>query len=235
MGTMPTTRNSRGDLYPDLGGLIDSLTGEFFERGMAKAQKASLKEWRDRKKPPGVHARFTHQGASYYDFPDLHKGKSGKPPYFVTGQMRDALLRRNPRKKSKKGAPVVESALKIGGGKLNFFGHHHPVESRTARKVRRRTLRRGSKVSRHIRVGGVNVSAHRRQEHILDHVRTIIVEDFDSRTYKEAFLDLRRDQRYIRDRTRDHFFMYLRKAAIGRKGLKPAFVSKHLLEEREAA
>jgi len=103
--------------------LGQQIRGDIWNRWMATAQKRALIWWRDRSVPPGLKARFTVAGATYYQFTSrARKPSSLKPYYHVSGSFMRQLAARKPRtKQASKNAGVVETILKYGGGALNLM------------------------------------------------------------------------------------------------------------------
>ncbi len=103
--------------------LSAQIRGDIWNRWMAIAQKRALIWWRDRSVAPGVKARFTIAGATYYGFGKrLRKPSSQLPYYKVTGALERALLARKPKtKQASKNGGIVQTILKFGGLSLNYM------------------------------------------------------------------------------------------------------------------
>lgn len=101
--------------------MIESLVrSDIWDRWLAKAQRMALLWWRDRRVPPGVAARFTVSGVTYYGFGNrFRKPYSLWPFYRVHGDLERAILLRKPRTSYR--GNTVESRLAFGGGTLNFM------------------------------------------------------------------------------------------------------------------
>jgi hypothetical protein len=103
--------------------LSAQIRGDIWNRYMATAQKRALIWWRDRSVSPGLKARFTVSGASYYGFGKrLRKPSSLRPYYNVTGALERALLARKPKtKQASKNGGIVQTILNFGGLSLNLM------------------------------------------------------------------------------------------------------------------
>lgn len=103
--------------------LAEQIRGDIWNRWLAIAQKRALIWWRDRAVAPGLKARFTTSGATYYGFAKrLRKPSSLKPYYHVTGSLERALLARKPKtRQASKNAGIVQTILKFGGLGLNLM------------------------------------------------------------------------------------------------------------------
>ena len=104
------------------------LRGDIWNRWLALAQKRALIWWRDRSVAPGLNARFTAAGASFYGFgPRLRKPFSLKPYYHATGSLQRALMKRKPRTpQASKNGNIVKTLLKFGGLSLNLMDSTKP-------------------------------------------------------------------------------------------------------------
>ncbi len=91
------------------------------------AQKEALILWRDRKSAPGIAARFTKAGATYYGFTPrstkYNKRKGGLPDFTYTGKLREMLHGRKPRSITAGNSDMAVTRLAYGGGALNFDFH----------------------------------------------------------------------------------------------------------------
>lgn len=98
----------------------NTIRSDIWSRWTAAAQRRALLWWLRRRVAPGVAARFTVSGASYYGFGARQFNPYRiKPYYHVTGSLERLLLSRHPRSSRKSGS--VESRLAFGGGSLNFL------------------------------------------------------------------------------------------------------------------
>jgi hypothetical protein len=112
------------------------LRSDVWERYIALAQRNALLWWRNRRVAPGLAARFTISGATYYGFGQRRFNPfTVKPYYHVTGRLEQMLLKRMPRTSRKSG--TVETRLAFGGGSLNFLTtpQQRPVVSWTTRQT----------------------------------------------------------------------------------------------------
>lgn len=103
--------------------LSEQIRSDIWNRWLAIAQKRALIWWRDRSVAPGLNARFTAAGATYYGFAKrLRKPSSLRPYYHVTGSLQRALMARKPKtKQASRNAGVVQTILKFGGLALNLM------------------------------------------------------------------------------------------------------------------
>lgn len=103
--------------------MIESLIrSDIWNRWVAKAQRNALVWWQQRRVPPGVAARFTISGVTYYGFGSRLRKPYSIPPYYSTrsnGGLEQAILSRKPRTSRMDG--TVVSRLAFGGGALNFM------------------------------------------------------------------------------------------------------------------
>lgn len=118
--------NSRSvDSLATLGRMLRS---DIWDRMYATAQRRALIWWRNRRVAPGLAARFTVSGATYYGFGERRfKPYRTKPYYHVTGSLERLVLSRRPRTSRRSGTVVTQ--LAFGGGRLNFLtsAQHRPV------------------------------------------------------------------------------------------------------------
>jgi hypothetical protein len=100
---------------------IESLIrSDLWNRYVAKAQRNALVWWQQRTVPPGVKARFSVAGVSYYGFGRRYRKPYSLPPYYKnSGALERAILARKP--KTSRASGQVVSRLAFGGGTLNFM------------------------------------------------------------------------------------------------------------------
>lgn len=205
-------------IYQDFGALVAQLRGDLFRRWMRRAQKAALLEWRDRKAPPGLDARFTKAGAEYYGFGNR---KHRKPflanvwYYSHSGDLRAMMHGRRPR--SLRSDTQVVTRLKFGGGALNFLTKLTPVRS----------------ISRELHSGVAGVSAYdytRRvkstgvrinvtvPKHLANWKRYVRVYHRGGQSYAAEFGDFSKDREWISTRTGALFLRIFRRGVLARDG-----------------
>jgi hypothetical protein len=198
---------------PDLEALVGQLRGELFARFLRRAQKAALLEWRDRRDPPGLLARFTAKGIDYYRFGRRGydaKSPSRRPPYFhKEGGLEAQMKVRKPR--SKRSQTEVVTSLKFGGGVLNMLTGVFPVRSLSSEAKTESVsidpytrLRQGKTVS---------VRGYERQV-----TSRKVIKHRGGRSMAEEFGDFSRDRRFIAEAINRHFMAIYRKAALTKKG-----------------
>lgn len=207
--------------------LAETLRGDVFARWMKRAQKAALIAWRDRKIMPGLAARFTREGASFYRFsptPNRYaKSKGNLPEYVKTGRLRDLMRTRMTR--SKHGADVVTS-IRFGGGPLNFLTAIGGVVTTRKDKVTGTELVNAYSYPRRTKAGAtvtISVASYGRR---YSRVRTTLIRSGIS--YAAQFGDLSRDREWIRVRSLVEFRRILRGAAFDKNGVLKSTVLEPL-------
>jgi len=109
-----------GAAMQELRTIENLIRSDIWSRWMALAQRRALVWWQQRRVPPGVAARFTCAGISYYGFGSRTRKPYSLPPYYhVTGSLERALLARKP--KTSRSTGQVVSRIAFGGGSLNFM------------------------------------------------------------------------------------------------------------------
>jgi hypothetical protein len=212
-------------IFKDLAGLVASMKGDLFARWMRRAQKQALIEWRDRKQAPGLAARFEKSGEQFYEF--SKRPRPRRTPYYVkTGKLRDMMSQRKPKAKNNRGTDVV-TALKFGGGALNFLGSKYGIYSITKSTTRVQVTvtghqRKTSTVTQFDRPGGVKVKSYTRaggpiKAYSFSRAQTVIGSSPVSKSYAAEFGAFHRDQPWITKRVEVLFSQISRKASIDRR------------------
>lgn len=195
------------------------LRSDIWDRYVALAQRRALIWWQQRRVPPGVAARFTSAGISYYGFGRRGRKPYSLPPYYhVTGRLSRAILARKP--KTSRSTGHVVTRLAFGGGALNFMTtpSMRPVTGwvRSTRTITEaftvgaytRPWRRGSPTT--VKVSGYSVSRQRTVG------RSKPVRGGE--TYAAAFGHFNKDQRAIELRVAIELRKIVRTRALTKSG-----------------
>ncbi|HYG69177.1 MAG TPA: hypothetical protein VD838_16015 [Anaeromyxobacteraceae bacterium] len=210
-----------GSFLPDLGSLTKNLKRVYLVRWMRIAQKRALIEWRDRDKAPGVMARFTKDGSTFYDFsernPWYNRYKGYTPDFVNTGNFRTMLRSRVPTSPRKVAGDLVTTRLKYGGGVLNLLVDRHGEKVRTVTSTTIATF-----VDPHIRgapwtandPGGMVVVKGYQQTRVTKTVEITRATE----SYSKEFGKFARDREWIVARTNAIFLELWRKAVLTKRG-----------------
>jgi hypothetical protein len=215
-------------VFKDLNNLAQSLRSDIFVRFMKRAQKQALLEWRDRTTAPGLAARFTKAGKSFYGFSDRVNKK--RDPYVKTGQLRTMLSKRRPHSKRSTDTEVV-TALKFGGGALNFLSKKYGTKSKTTsytttvvqvRAAQRRAhnfVRSGKSFAR--RGGPVSGYSQAKTTATVNRIKSPV-------SFASEFAQFTHDGPWISQRARTLFATITRKAVIDRRtgGIKSSYLAE---------
>lgn len=204
-------------VFKDLDGLAKSLKSDLFVRWMKRAQKQALIEWRDRTEAPGLAARFTEAGKSYYNFSNRVNKK--RAPYVLSGALRKMLLQRKPQARRSDKTEVV-TFLKFGGGALNFldkiYGTRSTTTSLTTTVATVKSYQRGD-----ANVTTTNGTFIRRggtvQGYQINHVSKTIKKIKSPNSYAEEFAQFTKDGPWIAQRARALFALIARKSSVDRR------------------
>lgn len=204
--------------FKDLDAFVQQLRGDLFARWMRRAQKAALLEWRDRKDPPGLAARFTAAGAAFYRFGPrssygvLNRIKGGTQHYVLTGGTRDMMAKRRPT--AVRGTQDIVSRLKYGGGKLNFLTNVGAVTGRNVVRWRETVAVAGYTYKHHKTGATVSVSPG-----TSNRARKKVTFTRSATSYAADFGRFLRDSPWIADRTAVLFREIIRRAAFTKGGM----------------
>jgi len=94
------------------------IRSDIWAKWIALAQRKAMVWWQQRAVSPGVKARFTVGGASFYGFGPRVSWRRA-PYYHRKGDLERAILGRKPR--TSRGSGTVETKVAFGGGSLNFM------------------------------------------------------------------------------------------------------------------
>lgn len=211
MAKKPTGTTGK-PLFLDLLTLVEFLRGDLYVRFMRRAQKQALIEWRDRSNPPGLDARFTEEGKSFYDFSRRQRPRRGKGYFIHSGALRRMMKTRQPRSLNTRKDTVV-TTMKYGGGALSFL-----VDVRGTRSISRSHTVAAVQVRGHTRrgIGGIATIVQVKtysQQHRIDKT----VRNKASLPYSAEFARFIRDQAWIEKRTGQLFLMIVRRAVLDRR------------------
>jgi len=230
-----------GDPMPQLSSLWKDLKQETLEKWAWRALRAAFMEWRDRRRPPGVAARFRRAGERFYGFKGRTRLTTAEKLLYVgKGTFRDQLLRRKPKRRKGLGKGQVGMSFSLGGGVMNLLGSITPTAGVTRSQTSVIVNLPGVSVDQHERrtpSGSLTtVSAYRLPaREFFREVATVTVQKA-AESWRDQFGWDRRDETFIAMRFRAHMHMILRKAAVSKKGkLKATFVSNHLREHDRVA
>ena len=196
--------------HPDLDRLVAQLRGDLFVRWMKQAQKAALIDWRDRSGTPGLAARFTKAGDSYYGFTprskSYNKKKGGLPDFVFTSALREMMKSRQP-KSINNGNTEAITRIKFGGGALNFLQSVKKTLGFTITVSSTKTaveayFRRGKAVK-----GYQGTRKHR----TISTTRGTV-------DYAEEYGRLGRDIPWLKSKVQENFIRIFRKAALTKGG-----------------
>jgi hypothetical protein len=207
------------------------LRSDVWERYIALAQRNALIWWRNRRVAPGLAARFTISGATYYGFGQRRFNPyTIKPYYRVTGRLEQMLLKRMPRTSRKSGS--VETRLAFGGGSLNFLTtpQQRPVVSWT-----RVTSTKVISVKEHTRQGFMKQGVFRSHPNTVPAhtlTRTVVqrVPVRGGDTYAAAFGRFTKDRPVIEARVAIELRRLVRQRGMTKKGNWRASVLRPLRE-----
>jgi hypothetical protein len=197
-------------LHKDLDGLVSQLRGDLFVRWMKQAQKAALLLWRDRSETPGLQARFTRAGDSYYGFTPRAKSynrrKGGLPDFVYTTGLREMMKSRQP-KSLNTGNTEAVTRIKFGGGALNFLTAVKKtvgfVVSIVSTKTQVKAYFRGTKT-----VKGYEGT---RKHKTISRTRGTV-------NYAEEYGRLTRDMPWLQNKVKELFLAIFRKAGLTKSG-----------------
>ncbi len=201
---------------PDLEALVAQMKAGFFSRLMRAAQKQALTEWRDRREAPGLAARFTDAGHTFYGFGQRwghYWLKKGSLPDFVkTGRLRDTVLKRKPKSKNAGGTDVV-SRIAYGGGALNFLVNVGGITN-ISRVTERVPIVVAGYAYKHHKTGSiVSVAGHAATR---KRIRTVVTRS--SRSYADEYGDFTRDRPWIAQRVGEVFGELFKRTALTKGG-----------------
>lgn len=219
--------------FADTAELIRQLRDDIFVRIGRKAQKQALLEWRDRGSAPGLAARFTLRGRSFYNF-SRRKGEGQvprKPAFYASGSLRNALLRRAPKARTKSKA-YVETYIKYGGGSLNFLtapNQRGVVKTGDGVRFYSVSMPPVTRVAHTLTVRGVGYyrSGGSVRGHTARRTQKYKTFSLSARTYAQEFAEFGRDQPWIERRTNELIEYIFRKTALDKRtgGVKNKYLA----------
>lgn len=194
---------------PDIDALIAQLKDNIFTRWMKAAQRQALKEWRDRMVAPGLAARFTREGDTFYGFTPRYgktDARKGYLPDFVkTGSLRDSMKNRKPL--SQNGISDAITRMKYGGGALNFM-----TDKRGVKEELRVPVTKVASIGNYTRVvqgATVNVTAYTAER------KGIQVQiQHGTKSYSAEFAEFSKDAPWIKERVNQIFGEIVRSATM---------------------
>jgi hypothetical protein len=196
------------------------IRSDIWSRWLALAQRRALVWWQQRRVPPGVAARFTMPGVSYYGFGSrLRKPYSIAPYYRVTGSLERAILARKP--KTSRASGSVVSRIAFGGGSLNFMTTTGKPDMRPVTGWTRetRTLTESFNVSSYTRTtrGGASITV---QAYSMTRQRTVgrSAPTRGGDTFATAFGRFTKDRPVLEARVAIELRNIVRKSAYTKKG-----------------
>lgn len=221
---------SRADIpLPELQAVVEAMAPDRWRTIMAKAQRAALATWRDRKEHPGLAARFersAYRAGVSYGYA-LRRGdarrqaanrlRTPQRPYHASGALATMMSKRKPKTKRSDGSGQVRSNLAIGGGALNFLGQKYPATYQLA-VVRTTQIVPASSVGSYTTASGRTVSGYRRAAYVRQVTERRYTASPSGTSYLAEWANTAADQAWIAHETQRLFLAGVRDALFTKTG-----------------